>query len=30
MGAVGISGLAPDEDVAIAKSLVALASAKSA
>jgi uncharacterized protein GlcG (DUF336 family) len=29
-GAVGISGLAPDEDVAIAKILVALASAESA
>jgi glc operon protein GlcG len=30
IGAVGISGLAPDEDLAIAKTLVALASAENA
>lgn len=30
IGAVGISGLTPDEDLAIAKALVALASAKTA
>jgi uncharacterized protein GlcG (DUF336 family) len=30
VGAVGISGLAPDEDLAIAKALVALASARNA
>ena len=30
IGAVGISGLAPDEDLAIAKKLVALASAENA
>ena len=30
VGAVGISGLAPDEDIAVAKALVALATAESA